>query len=54
MKIKYIVAELEVSAGGLSTKKEYTFNAVEEAIEFKEKQKDGYFSWWEIIVEYIK
>ena len=54
MKIKYIVSELEVSGGGLSTKKEHTFNTVEEAIEFKEKQKEGYFSWWEIIVDHIK
>lgn len=54
MEIRYIVANLEVSGGGLSTNKEYTFSTVEEAIDFKDKQKDGYFSWWEILVNYTK
>ncbi len=54
MEIKYIVANLEVTGGGLSTNKEFYFTTVEQAIEFREKQKKGTFSWWEIIVDYTK
>ena len=54
MEIKYIVANLEVSGSGLSTNKEFYFDTVEQAIEFKEKQKVPTFSWWEIIVDYTK
>jgi len=54
MEITYIVGNYEVSAGALHTIKEHVFQTVEEAIEFRDKQKAGSFSWWEIIVDYTK
>ena len=54
MNIKYLVCLCEASCGKMSTGKERRFNTVEEAIEFKEAQTDGHFSWWDIFVEYEK
>ena len=52
MKISYMVVNLEVSGGGLQTHKKFVFDTAEQAIEFRKKQRDGYFSWWEIILNY--
>jgi hypothetical protein len=52
MNIKYIVGNYEHTGGGLSTNEEHEFNDVYEAIEFHVRQKDGAFSWWDILVKY--
>jgi len=52
MKVKYLVCQFEITAGDLRTIKEETFDTIQGAIDFREKQKDGFRSWWEIVVDY--
>ena len=52
MNIKYIVGKYEVSGGGVGTIEEHEFLVVEDAIAFYKEQKEGIFSWWDILVNF--
>lgn len=52
MKITYTVAKFSLEAGQLRSDQEKEFDYVDDAISHHKQQKDGYFSWWEITVNY--
>lgn len=47
----YIVEQCEILGGGVRILHTKLFEDVSEAIEYRNKQEDGYFSWWQIVVE---
>tara|TARA_R110000772_G_scaffold72404_2_gene157891 strand:+ start:1367 stop:1525 length:159 start_codon:yes stop_codon:yes gene_type:complete len=52
MKVTYTVARFSLEAGDLRSDREKVFDNVDDAISHHRQQKDGYFSWWEITVNY--
>lgn len=54
MKIKYLVSHIEIVGQSIRTIKQEEFDNVEDAIDYHQKQKDSFNSWWEINVRYSK